>query len=161
MVEGLERSSKEAQDAGPFKCPRCHYGYSKVEGVRKHFPKCVALNGNPRCNAWTDHHSYLIRWRLGSKSQGFSPIRQGFLDPASGWDNARAATRRQVQSLASKGYATYATPMALYPMAPAELIVSQLKVQLPNSSIYGVVATLSSQDPNLSFATRVRLPSTF
>ncbi len=65
------------KDAGPFKCPRCHYGYSKVEGVRKHFPKCVALNGNPRCDAWTDHHSY----------------------------DAGAATRRQVQSIASKGYA--------------------------------------------------------
>ena len=30
--------------------------------------------------------SYPIVWRLGSKIQGFCPIRQAFLDPARRWD---------------------------------------------------------------------------
>lgn len=47
-----------ARDAGPFRCPRCLFGYSKAKSVRTHFPKCIALNGNPNCDSWTDHHSY-------------------------------------------------------------------------------------------------------
>ena len=43
---------------GPFKCPRCDFGYMKVHYVRHHFPRCVEWNGNPDCDAWTDHASY-------------------------------------------------------------------------------------------------------
>ena len=48
----------QARAAGPFRCPRCLFGYSKPKSVRTHFPKCIALNGNPNCDSWTDHHSY-------------------------------------------------------------------------------------------------------
>ena len=26
--------------------------------VRQHFPSCIATNGNPECDAWTDDDSY-------------------------------------------------------------------------------------------------------
>lgn len=43
---------------GPCKCPRCGFGFSRIDSVRVHFPQCVATNGNPDCDAWTDHRSY-------------------------------------------------------------------------------------------------------
>ena len=43
---------------GPYKCPRCCTGYSRVDTVRAHFPSCIALNGNPDCLSWTDHDTY-------------------------------------------------------------------------------------------------------
>ena len=51
------------QDTGPYRCPRCHAGYVKISGVRSHFPRCVALNGNPDCDAWTDDYSCVARTR--------------------------------------------------------------------------------------------------
>lgn len=44
--------------AGPYKCPRCGGGYSRIDTVRRHFPHCVTLNGNPDCLSWTDDGSY-------------------------------------------------------------------------------------------------------
>lgn len=44
--------------SGPYKCPRCHVGYSRIDSVRQHFPHCIALNGNPDCDSWTDDDSY-------------------------------------------------------------------------------------------------------
>ena len=43
---------------GPCKCPRCKVGFSRIDSVRLHFPQCVAMNGNPDCDSWTDHRSY-------------------------------------------------------------------------------------------------------
>ncbi|KAL9136783.1 MAG: hypothetical protein Q9175_002020 [Cornicularia normoerica] len=43
---------------GPYRCPRCHGGFSRIDSVRQHSPKCIALNGNPNCLAWTDDGSY-------------------------------------------------------------------------------------------------------
>ena len=39
-------------DTGPYRCPRCDRGYARVQSVRLHFPRCVALNGNPDCDSW-------------------------------------------------------------------------------------------------------------
>ena len=57
---GLQDPPKKpkGQGGGPFKCPRCGFGYMKIHYVRSHFPRCVALNGNPDCDAWTDLASY-------------------------------------------------------------------------------------------------------
>ena len=55
-----------SKDTGPYKCPRCDYGYARIQSLRKHFPSCVALNGNPDCDAWTDHDSYPSRARSAS-----------------------------------------------------------------------------------------------
>ena len=35
-------------------CPRCSACYSRVDSVRQHFPKCIALNGNPDKYSWWD-----------------------------------------------------------------------------------------------------------
>ena len=51
------------EDTGPYRCPRCRAGYVRIGGVRAHFPRCVALNGNPDCDAWTDHDSCGARKR--------------------------------------------------------------------------------------------------
>lgn len=50
-------------DLGPYRCPRCMYGYAKISSLRLHFPRCVALNGNPDCDSWTDDESYVARQR--------------------------------------------------------------------------------------------------
>ena len=49
------------KDTGPYRCPRCHAGYASARSVRSHFPRCVAVNGNPDCDAWTDHESCVGR----------------------------------------------------------------------------------------------------
>ena len=59
-----------SKDTGPYRCPRCNYGYARIQSLRKHFPRCVALNGNPDCDAWTDHHSY----PAGARSASVQPI---------------------------------------------------------------------------------------
>lgn len=43
---------------GPYKCPRCDVGFSRIDSARQHFPQCIDTNGNPNCDAWTDHSSY-------------------------------------------------------------------------------------------------------
>lgn len=48
-------------DTGPYRCPRCGHGYARVASVRLHFPRCVALNGNPDCDSWTDDDSCVAR----------------------------------------------------------------------------------------------------
>ena len=45
------------KDTGPYRCPRCNFGYARIRGLRDHFPRCVALNGNPDCDSWTDDDS--------------------------------------------------------------------------------------------------------
>lgn len=50
-------------DTGPYRCPRCEHGYARVSSVRLHFPRCVALNGNPDCDSWTDDDSCVARQR--------------------------------------------------------------------------------------------------
>lgn len=57
---------------GPYKCPRCHVGYSRIDTVRQHFPHCIALNGNPDCLSWTDDDSYAagVADRSASKVEG-------------------------------------------------------------------------------------------
>ena len=54
---------RTTKDTGSYRCPRCHAGYVRIGGVRSHFPRCVALNGNPDCDAWTDHYSCVARTR--------------------------------------------------------------------------------------------------
>ena len=51
------------KDTGTYRCPRCLAGYVRMCSVRSHFPRCVAVNGNPDCDAWTDHESCVARTR--------------------------------------------------------------------------------------------------
>lgn len=46
--------------AGPYKCPRCRGGHSRIDSVRQHFALCIRLNGNPDCLSWTDDSSYAV-----------------------------------------------------------------------------------------------------
>lgn len=48
---------------GPFKCPRCGFGCSRKDALRRHFPPCIEKNGNPDCDAWTDHDSLATKER--------------------------------------------------------------------------------------------------
>lgn len=59
------------KDTGAYRCPRCHAGYVRIGGVRSHFPRCVAVNGNPDCDAWTDHYSWVGRKRSVRSTRQF------------------------------------------------------------------------------------------
>lgn len=63
-----------SKDTGAYRCPRCNYGYARIQSLRRHFPRCVALNGNPDCDAWTDHDSYPAGARSASVPSQFPLI---------------------------------------------------------------------------------------
>ena len=48
----------KAMGRGGVKCPRCNAGFSRKDSLRRHFPICIALNGNPDALAWTDDDTY-------------------------------------------------------------------------------------------------------
>ena len=41
----------------PFHCPICDATYARRDGVKRHFPRCVEQNGNPRWLSWDSHES--------------------------------------------------------------------------------------------------------
>ena len=67
-----------AKDRGPYRCPRCHAGYVRISGVRSHLPRCVAVNGNPDCDAWTDDDSCVARTRSVHSTTTNSRIGNGW-----------------------------------------------------------------------------------
>lgn len=51
-----------------YHCPRCDSIFSRSDSVKQHFPRCVAINGNPGSLRWFDHASNKISgWRKRKK----------------------------------------------------------------------------------------------
>lgn len=48
------RGRSNNKDKTQVCCPRCDYAYSRPDSIRKHFVKCITLNGNPHSLRWRD-----------------------------------------------------------------------------------------------------------
>ena len=53
----LQPKGKKNLEGSRYRCPRCDTTFRRCCGVKYHFPRCIATNGNPDSLRWFDHAS--------------------------------------------------------------------------------------------------------